>query len=67
MNLYVVYEITGFHSISNDPRLANALFGGVKLTKNADIDKYKYFGYRIGFNLMVMIIFHILVVEQEEM
>ena len=28
-----VYEITGFHSTSNDPRLANALFGAVKLTK----------------------------------
>ena len=50
VNLYVVYEITGFYSTSNNPRLANALFGAVKLTKNADIDKYKYFGYGIGFD-----------------
>ena len=27
----------------------NCLFGAVSLTKNADIDKYKYFRYRIGF------------------
>ena len=32
-------------------KLANALFGAVKLTKNADIDKYKYFGYGIGFDV----------------
>ena len=24
--------------------------GAVKLTKNADIDKYKYFGFAIGFD-----------------
>ena len=30
--------------------MANALFGAFKLTKNADIDKYKYFGYGIGFD-----------------
>ena len=26
------------------------LFGAVSLTKNADIDKYKYSGYEIGFD-----------------
>ena len=26
------------------------MFGEVKLVKNADIDKYKYFGYVIGFD-----------------
>ena len=40
VNLYVVYEITNFHDIDNYPTLANSLFGAVKLTKNADIDKY---------------------------
>ena len=30
--------------------MTNALFGAVKLTKNADIDKYKYSAYVIGFN-----------------
>ena len=38
------------HRIDSYPTLANALFGAVKLTKNSDIDKYKYFGYGIGFN-----------------
>ena len=28
--------------------LVNSLFGTVKLTKNADIDKYSYSGYSIG-------------------
>ena len=31
--------------------LGNCLFGSVKLTKNADLDKYKYSGYSIGFHL----------------
>ena len=26
------------------------MFGGVKLTKNADVDKYKYSGYGIRFD-----------------
>ena len=26
------------------------MFGAVKITKNSDIDKYKYSGYRIGFD-----------------
>ena len=26
------------------------MFGAVSLTKNADIDKYKYSGYGIGFD-----------------
>ena len=30
--------------------MANALFGTVKLTKNTDIEKYRYFGYRIRFD-----------------
>ena len=50
VNLYVVYEITKFPEVSSYPTLANALFGAVKLTKNTDIDKYKYFGYGIGFD-----------------
>ena len=30
--------------------LKNCLFGAVTLTKNADIDKYHYSGYEIGFD-----------------
>ena len=36
---------------SNDRALGNSLFGAVTLVKNADIDKYKYFGFGIGFNM----------------
>ena len=51
VNLYIVYEITNFHGTNNYPTLTNALFWAVKLTKNADIDNYKYSGYGIGFDL----------------
>ena len=50
VNVYIIYKVTNFHSTNNYPRLTNALFGAVKLTKNADIDKYKYSGYGIGFD-----------------
>ena len=30
--------------------MTNALFGAVKVIKNSDIDKYKYFEYGIGFD-----------------
>ena len=33
-----------------DFTLNNCLFGPVKLTKSADLDKYKYSGYGIGFD-----------------
>ena len=50
VNLYVVYKITNFHGIDSYPTLENAIFGAVKLTKNADIDTYRYSGYGIGFD-----------------
>ena len=39
-----------FGSHNNDPTLKNCLFGAVTLTKNVDIDKYKYSGYGTGFD-----------------
>ena len=36
---------------SSDAALENSIFGAVKLTKNADIDKYKYSGYSIWFDM----------------
>ena len=49
VNIYVVYRLAP--KINNsDVTLENCLFGAVKLTKNADIDKYKYSGYGIGFD-----------------
>ena len=50
MNIYVVYEIDNFQKVHSYPTLANVLFGAVKLSKNADIDKYRYFDYGIGFD-----------------
>ena len=38
------------YSISSYPTLENCLSGAVSLTKNADIDQYKYSGYGIGFD-----------------
>ena len=49
VNIYIVYELAGSSSHSDDPALKNCLFGAVTLTKNADIDKYGYSGYGIGF------------------
>ena len=37
-------------NLNTDFILKNCLFGSVKLTKNTDADKYKYSGYRIGFD-----------------
>ena len=37
-------------SNNKDPTLKNCLFGAVTLTKNADIDKYGYSRYGIGFD-----------------
>ena len=48
--MYIVYELGASGSNNSDPTLKNCLFGGVNLTKNADIDKYRYSGYGIGFD-----------------
>ena len=50
VNIYIVYETNQNINISDYPTLENCLFGAVKLTKNADIDKYWVSGYRIGFD-----------------
>ena len=50
VNIYIVHEITSDYNDINYPTLENCLFGSVKLTKNADIDKYGYSGYGIGFD-----------------
>ena len=50
VNIYIAYEISKNYSISTYPTLESCLFGAVSLTKNADADQYKYFGYGIGFD-----------------
>ena len=50
VNIYIVYELGASSTNINDSTLKNCLFGAVTLTKNADVDKYKYSGYGIGFD-----------------
>ena len=49
VNIYIVYETTPDTKTSNIT-LENCLFGEIKITKNSDVDKYKYSGYGIGFD-----------------
>ena len=50
VNFYIVYSLGASSSNYSDPTIKNCLFGAVTLTKNADIDKYGYSGYGIGFD-----------------
>ena len=50
VNVYTVYELGASSSSDSDPTIKNCLFGAVTLTKNAEIDKYRYSGYGIGFD-----------------
>ena len=50
VNVYIVYELGASSLNHSDPTLKNCLFGAVTLTKNADIEKYGYSGYGIGFD-----------------
>ena len=48
---FIAYELdTWPRDLNSDFTLKDCLFGGVKLTKNADPDKYIYTGYSIGFD-----------------
>ena len=49
VNIYIVYETTPDIKTSSIT-LENCLFGAIKLTKNFDIDKYKYSGDGIRFD-----------------
>ena len=49
LNIYIVYDL-GSNVNYFDPILENCLFGAIKITKNSDIDKYKYSGYGLGFD-----------------
>ena len=50
VNIYIFYDLSKNINISNYPTIENRLFGAIKLTKNADIDKYGYSGSGIGFH-----------------
>ena len=49
VNIYISYELGASGTHNSDPTLKKCLFGAVTLPKNADIDKYGYSGYGIGF------------------
>ena len=46
----IVSEISKSINISDYQTLENCLFGAVSLTKNADVDRYRYSGYGIVFD-----------------
>ena len=51
INRYISYTVNPWlRNLNTDFTLQNYLFGSVKLTKNADLDKYKYSSYSRGFN-----------------
>ena len=50
VNIYIVYELAASSPHTSDPTIKNCLLGAVTLTKNADIEKYKYSGYGIKFD-----------------
>ena len=51
VKIYTAYEINSLENTQGaNCTLGHSLFGAVKLTKNADFDKYKYSGYGIEFD-----------------
>ena len=65
INFHIVYEIADNLNVKTYPTLENYLFGMVKLTKSAYIDKYGYSSYGIRFDRKDF--FHILLEELAEM
>ena len=51
INIYISYKLKPqLRNLNADFTLNNCLFGSAVLTKNADLDKYKYSDYGIGFD-----------------
>ena len=50
VNIYIVCDLESTIKYDADITLENCLFGAVKITKNTDVSKYKYFGYGITFD-----------------
>ena len=51
INVYIGYKLDTVSNTRDDTfTVQNALFGGIKLTKNTDTSKYKYGGYGICFD-----------------
>ena len=51
INIYISQILNQWpRDLDTDFTFGSCLFGSVKLTKNADLDKHKYNGYDIGFD-----------------
>ena len=50
VKIYIVYDLKSTLNYNTDFNLENCLFRVVKVTKNVDVNKYKYFAYGIGFD-----------------
>ena len=58
--LYISYKLSPWlRNLNTDFTINNCLFGSVKLTKNAGPDKYKYIGFKIGFDSCSEFLFYI--------
>ena len=54
VNIFILSELDSWPlNFDADFTLGGCLFGGVKLAKNADPDKYSYSGYGIRFDTCV--------------
>ena len=51
VNVYICYTLDWWsRDLNSNFTLGNCLFGSLKLTRNADADKYQYRGYTIGYD-----------------
>ena len=65
VKIYIVYDI--YSNLNNfDPTLEKFFFDRVKITKNSDIDKYKYSGYGIVFDSKGLFYFLVVVVVRTQ-
>ena len=56
INFFIIYELDiWLRDLNSEFTLKDCLFGGVKLTKNPDPDKYMYSGYGIGFDSRLLL------------
>ena len=54
---FIFYELDSRPwDLNTDFTSGGFLFGGVKLTKNADPGKYPYSGYDVGFDTQILIL-----------
>ena len=62
INFFIVYELDAWsRDLNSDFTLKDCVFGGDRLAKNVDSDKYVYSGYGILFDLHSLFHFQILI------